>query len=231
MIFEEKIKERYSGEKGRKYHESKRSIPELAYLWVARLRVEKIAPYIKQTDTILEYGVGTGWNLAELNCKRRLGYDLSEHLEPTLKSHNIEYTEDISTIENASINIVVCHHVLEHVSNPPEVFKEIRRILCDNGKLLLYVPYEKERRYRRYNPNEPNHHIYSWNVQTLGNLVCDMGFRFINGQVQEFGYDRFAAVWAVKFGLGETGFRLIRKTILFIKPASEICIIAEKGYL
>lgn len=230
MSFEDKIKERYSGEKGKNYHDSKRTIPEPAYPWVAKLRAEKIIPYIKQTDTILEYGVGTGWNLAELNCKKRLGYDLSEHLEPILKSHNIEYIKDLNTIENDSINIVVCHHVLEHVSNPPEVFKEIRRILCDDGKLLLYVPYEKERRYHHYNPNEPNHHIYSWNVQTLGNLVCDMGFRFINGQVQEFGYDRFAAVWAVKLGLGETGFRLIRKTIHLIKPASEVCIIAEKEY-
>jgi SAM-dependent methyltransferase len=230
MTFEEKIKERYSGEKGKNYHGSKRSIPESAYSWVAKLRAEKIAPYIKQTDTIFEYGVGTGWNLAELNCQTRLGYDLSEHLEPTLKSHDIEYIKDLSIIENASINIVVCHHVLEHVSNPPEVFKEIRRILCDDGKLLLYVPYEKERRYRQYNPNEPNHHIYSWNVQTLGNLVCDMGFKFIHGEIQEFGYDRFAAVWAVKLGLRESGFRLIRKAIHLIKPASEVCIIAEKEY-
>jgi len=228
MTFEDKIQQRYSGEKGRQYHRTKRSIPDSAYQWVAKLRAAKIHPHINKTDTVLEYGVGTGWNLAQLDCKRKLGFDMSEHLEPVLQSHGIEFVKDIKNINDASIDVVICHHMLEHTGNPPEILKEIRRILGKDGKLLLFVPFEKEGRYRYFNPDEPNHHLYSWNVQTLGNLVSDMGFTIVQGKVREFGYDRFAAVWAVRLGLGQRGFRLIRKAIHLIKPASEVYIMAKK---
>lgn len=228
MTFEDKLKQRYSGEGGKRYHQSKRSVPDSAYPWIAKLRAEKIQPHISETDTVFEYGVGTGWNLAELKCKRRLGFDLSGHLEPVVRSHGIEFVKDIGDIADESMDVVVCHHVLEHTGNPPEILEQTRRILRPDGKLLLFVPFEKERRYRHYNPKEPNHHLYSWNVQTLGNLVRDIGFDIIRGEVREFGYDRFASVWAVRLGREQTGFRLIRRAIHLIKPASEVFIIAKK---
>jgi len=224
--FQDKIKQRYSADMGKAYHDTKRFIPDCAYPWVARLRAEKITPYVRENDTVLEYGVGTGWNLAELKCKRRLGYDLSEHLEPVLTSHGIEFIKDIAAVDDGSIDVVICHHVLEHTSNPPEVLEQIKRLLCRDGTLLLFVPYEKERRYRRYNPQEPNHHLYSWNVQTLGNLIEDIGFKVIEANVGRFGYDRIAAVWSAQLRLGEIGYRFIRGLIHLLKPAFEVRIIA-----
>jgi SAM-dependent methyltransferase len=227
MVFEDKIKQRYSGQSGEAYHQTKRFIPDSAYPWVAKLRAEKISPYVSESDTVFEYGVGTGWNLAGLKCKRRLGYDLSEHLEAIVQSHGIEFVKDMARIENASIDVVICHHVLEHTSNPPEVLEQIRRVLRHQGKLLLYVPYEKERRYRHYDRQEPNHHLYSWNVQTLGNLVEDMAFSVVEAKVARFGYDRFAAVWAVRLGCGELGYRFIRAAVHLAKPASEVRMVAQ----
>ncbi|MEJ2646773.1 MAG: methyltransferase domain-containing protein [Sedimentisphaerales bacterium] len=235
MTFEEKIKQRYTGSQGREYHEGKRSIPDTAYHWVAKLRAEKISSHIGRNDVVFEYGVGSGWNLAELNCEKKLGYDLSEHLAETVRLHGIEFVKDVGSVADSSADALVCHHVLEHMANPVEFFGDARRILRNKGKLLLFVPYEKEKRYRYYNPNEPNHHLYSWNVQTLGNLVTDMGFeielpagRNDKAGIRKFGYDRFSSVWAVKLHLGESGFRLIRRAIHIIKPAYEICIIAMK---
>ena len=228
MSLEDKVKQRYTGERGKAYHETKRFIPDVAYRWVARLRAEKVVGHVSEDDTVLEYGVGTGWNLAELPCKKRLGYDLSEHLQSVLESHHIEFVKDISTIGDASINVVICHHALEHTADPPRVLEQIRRILCANGRLLLFVPYEKERRYRYYDPDEPNHHLYSWNVQTLGNLVKDTGFSVMQAKVGRFGYDRFAAVWAVRLGLGEFGFRFIRGAVHLIRPAFEVRIVASR---
>jgi len=48
----------------------------------------------------------------------------------------------------------------------------------------LFVPYEKERKYRHYDSKEPNHHLYSWNVQTLGNLVEEIGFKVMEGKIK-----------------------------------------------
>ena len=228
MTFEEKIQQRYQGRAGQLYHDTKRSIPDGAYGWVARLRAEKIRPYVVEDDTVFEFGVGTGWNLAELKCRRRIGFDLSEHLEPILHSHGIEFVRDTAAIADAAVGLVICHHVLEHTPSPPQVLNEIKRVLRPQGRLLLFVPYERERQYHSYNPGEPNHHLYSWNVQTLGNLVEDMGFKVMTAGIQKFGYDRFAAVWGNRLGLGEWGFRLIRTSLHMLRPAFEVYIVAQR---
>ena len=216
----------YEGEAGRRYHEEKRAIPEAAYPWVARLRAAKLVPQIQPSDTVLEFGVGFGWNLAQLDCRRKLGHDITDFLEASLRDHGIEFARETSTLADASIDVVVCHHMLEHTLNPAAVLNEIRRLLRPEGKLLLFVPFEKERRYHRFDPTEPNHHLYSWNVQTLGNLVEESGFKLLEGKVERFGYDRFAATWAHRLHVGEAGFRLLRSSLHLIRPGWEVRIVA-----
>jgi SAM-dependent methyltransferase len=226
---EQKAERHYTGEQGRQYHENKRGIPESAYPWVARLRALKISPYIHNSDVVFEYGIGTGWNLAEINCRRRMGYDVSLFLEEKVRSRGIEFVRDTKWMENFSVDVALCHHALEHVANPPAVLQELRRMLCANGKLLLYVPFEKEARYQHFDPEEPNHHLYSWNVQTLGNLVTEAGFKVIEAKLGEFGYDRFAAASAERFNIGEAGFRFIRRLAQTFRPMREVRIVAVKA--
>jgi SAM-dependent methyltransferase len=221
----------YEGETGRRYHHEKRAIPASAFAWLSRLRAEKIRPYIRETDTVLEYGVGFGWNLAQLKCQRKLGFDIADFLEAGLTERSIEFVRDTRVLAEASIDTVICHHTLEHTLRPGDALMEMRRLLRPDGRLLLFVPFEKERRYRRFDPVEPNHHLYSWNVQTLGNLVAEMGFKLIEGNVEQFGYDRFAAVWADRLRLGETGFRFLRNGIHLIKPGLEVRVVATRPAL
>jgi SAM-dependent methyltransferase len=231
MGTEDQIKERYQGEQGRKYHGKKREIPDQAFSWVTNLRREKISPQVKPTDVVMEYGVGYGWNIAKLACNKRLGYDLAEHLAPLLEREGIQFITNTSELTDQSVDVMVCHHVLEHVPTPIEVLREIRRLLKADGKLLLFVPYEKEKRYCNYDPQEPNHHLYAWNVQTLGNLVNDCGYKIISSGVRRFGYDRFAANLAQRLRFSESGFRIIRSALHTLKPAYEISIIAIPHHL
>ncbi|MBE0537398.1 MAG: class I SAM-dependent methyltransferase [Phycisphaerae bacterium] len=229
MDFQERTEQRYKAHSGRTYHESKRSIPDAAYPWVARMRAEKIAPYVSASDTVLEYGVGMGWNLAALACKRRVGYDLAAHLEAEVREHNIDFITDLGTLATGSVDVVICHHVLEHTPDPAKVLEEMRSLLKADGRLLLFVPFEKERRYRRYDPAEPNHHVYSWNVQTLGNLVADCGFAIDEARTARFGYDRFGALWSTRLGLGDSGYRLIRRLVHVVAPMLEVRVAARKS--
>ena len=228
-MFPEPASRHYRGEAGQRYHHEKRAIPESAIPWVAQLRAEKISPHVRESDVVFEYGVGSGWNLAKLKCKQRLGFDVSEFLAPVVRAQGIEFVSDLKNISDASIDVVVCHHTLEHVLNPPEVLLEMRRVLRPNGKLLLFVPHEHEGKYARFNREEPNHHLYSWNVQTLGNLVEECGFKVVEGKIGRFGYDRFAAAWVTKFHLGEFGFYCVRNLIHILKPAFEVRIVAVKS--
>lgn len=219
----------YQGESGRQYHEVKRAIPPATFDWVARLRACKLAPHIQPDDIVLEFGVGHGWNLAALPCRRRLGFDISELVGPGLAAHGIEFIRDTRSLPDASVSVVLCHHALEHTLQPAAELAEMRRLLPPGGRLILHVPYEKERRFRHFNPAEPNHHLYAWNVQTLGNLVTDCGFTFISGRVVRFRFDRFAAVWAHRLHLGETGYRCLRAVLLTIAPEFEISLLARRA--
>jgi len=218
---------RYEGDPGRHYHESKRAVPDAAYPWVARLRAGKLARHIQAGDTVLEFGVGYGWNLAALHCRRRIGFDVAAFLAPDVQARGLEFVAETASLADGLADVVICHHTLEHVAAPLAVLEEIRRLLRPAGRLLLFVPFEKERRYRRFDPREPNHHLYSWNVQTLGNLVADAGFRVVEAGTGRFGYDRFAANWACRLHAGEAGFRLLRAILHTLRPAREVRLVGE----
>jgi SAM-dependent methyltransferase len=219
--------EHYRGEAGQRYQQQKRAVPEPAVPWVANLRAKKFQPFIKSTDTVVEFGVGLGWNLANLQCLRRIGTDLEDFLPPALKA-DIEFIAPTEAIPNDLADIVICHHVLEHVENPPTMLREARRVLKTDGQLLAYVPFEKEGRYRHFDLAEPNHHLYSWNVQTLGNLVDSQGFVLQKCELGEFGYDRFASKLALRFSLGHNGFRLFRRLVHLLRPGLEVRLVAKK---
>jgi SAM-dependent methyltransferase len=225
----EQAQRHYRGEAGRRYQQHKRAIPDSAVAWVARLRAEKLSPSVRPTDVVLEYGVGLGWNLAALPCRRKIGFDVGDFLESSVRALGIEYIAETKTIADGTMDVVLCHHTLEHVPDPPAVLREIRRLLAPAGKLLLFVPLEREAKYNHFIPDEPNHHLYSWNTQTLGNLVRELGFDVAEAGTGEFGYSRFAAVWASKLRLGENGFRGLRRLLHLVKPAREVRLIAVKS--
>ena len=227
----EQAQRHYCGDAGRRYHQIKRGIPKQAIPWVGRLRARKFSGFIGANDVVLEYGVGNGWNLAALRCRRKIGFDVADGVEASVCALGIEFVADTKLIAEASADVVLCHHTLEHVLDPPEALKEMRRLLAPQGRLLLYVPLERETRYERFRRDEPNHHLYSWNVQTLGNLVEETGFKVTEAGVGEFGYSRFAAVWAAKLRLGEGGFRFARRMLHTIRPAFEARVIAVKNPL
>jgi SAM-dependent methyltransferase len=218
----------YRGEAGRRYQQQKRAVAPAAFPWVSRLRAAKFQPFIRPSDTVVELGVGLGWNLAELKCARRIGTDLEDFLPPELKASGVEFAADSKTLANELADCVICHHVLEHVPNPPEFLLEARRLLKPGGVLLLHVPFEKEGRYRRYNSLEPNHHLYSWNAQTLGNLVAAQGFAIESAGVGEFGYDRFSARLATHLHVGEAGFLFARNAAHLLRKGLEVRIVARK---
>jgi SAM-dependent methyltransferase len=228
MLLMQQTQRHYQGEAGRRYQLNKRGVPDCAVPWIGRLRAEKLARFIRPADVVLEYGVGLGWNLAALKCGRKLGFDVADFLEPAVRALGIEFVADTKNISDGTVDVVICHHTLEHVADPAGVLAEIRRVLVAGGKLLLYTPLEREAKYNRFAPDEPNHHLYSWNTQTLGNLARECGYEVAEAGTGEFGYSRFAAVWAVKLRLGEHGFRGLRRLAHLFKPGREVRIIAVK---
>jgi SAM-dependent methyltransferase len=218
----------YQGDAGRRYHEVKRGIPAPALPWVARVRAEKFAPYIRPADVVLEYGVGLGWNLAQLRCSRKIGFDVADSAAEKVRALGIEFVSDIGAVPDQTADAAICHQTLEHLIDPFEALRQLSRILRPGGRLILHVPWERERRYRHYDPLEPNHHLYTWNAQNIGNLVALAEFKIQEVRVAAYGYDRFAASLACRFHLGEQGFRLVRRGLIWLRPLREVELIAGR---
>ncbi|MDB6052515.1 MAG: hypothetical protein JWN25_38 [Verrucomicrobiales bacterium] len=218
----------YQGEAGEAYHEIKRAIPSVALPWIAQTRGEKIEPFISPDQSIMEYGIGYGWNLARLQNREKTGYDVTEKLREAVEALGIRFVTSTTAIPEKSYDVVLCHHMLEHAIDPAAELGEMHRLLKDGGKLLLFVPYEKEGRYRVFNREEPNHHLFSWNPQTLGNLVEVCGFELRQAEVKQFGYERFAAKKAIQLNLGQAGYRWIHRVAHLFKPAKEVFLAATK---
>lgn len=219
----------YQGEAGRRYHEIKRGVPEAALPWIARLRAAKIQPHVRPDDSVLEYGAGAGWNLVALHATRRIAFDVSEFLRPEVEQRGLEFAGDTRSLADGLADVVICHHALEHLLAPPTALAEMRRLLKPTGHLLVWVPFEDEWRHRRFTRGEKNHHLYSWNPQTLGNLLEECGFHAVNVRLARYGWDRFAAAWAIRLGVGEASFRLLRRSLVLLRPLREIAVQAVKA--
>lgn len=219
----------YRGQPGREYHGKKRGLRPECLDWVMAHRAAKFQQYVRPGDVVCELGVGTGWNLGRLNCARRIGVDPSDFLKEPLAVLKIEWLEKIELVPDAVADVTICHHALEHVLEPAATLRQIARILKPGGRLILHVPWERERRHARYRAADPNHHLYTWNAQNLGNLVSVLGYRIEALAVRRYGYDRFAANTAARLRLGQPGFRLLRTLLIGLRPLHEVELICRRG--
>ncbi|MHB1086343.1 MAG: methyltransferase domain-containing protein [Minisyncoccota bacterium] len=210
------------------YRERSLHVESELYDIVARARASKFSPWIAPKMRVFEFGVGTGLNLAALRCRARVGYDVCPLAQQGMRSR-IQFRWETMSIRSGSFDAVICHHVLEHLPEPWKALSEMRRLLVKDGLLLLNVPHEVERRYRRYDASIGNGHLYSWTPQTLGTLLAGAGFSVERVGVQPFGYDRFAARVVGQLGLRDAAYRALRKALLLARPRYEIAGVFRKN--
>lgn len=218
---------KYSGRAGADYHESTYKSTEFIQSAVARLRVEKFQPFVKETDTVLEYGVGKGYNLIALRCREKVGYDVAEYCRAQVEPWGIYFSSDIEEVLKwqGRFDVVICYHVLEHVPNPTQELSRIWQVLKPAGRLLLCVPFEPQRRYRKFNPSTPNMHLFAWTTQSLCHLLLSTSYKIEQAKVYPFGYERILTPLS-RFGFYtyKMGLWLAR----LVRPYYEIRVVAGK---
>jgi SAM-dependent methyltransferase len=206
---------------GSEYHGA-RQLPEKLENWISNVRADKLRSYIQPADRVLEYGVGFGWNLARIECAEKVGFDLTPGLRSAVESKGICFVQDEAALPQRHFNKIICHHVLEHVRSPVECARRIGRMLQPSGELLLFVPFEREAKYRRFSNLDKAHHLYSWTLASLARLLEQAGFSVGCLRVERFRFDRFAAVLAGRLRGGEQFYRLLRWSGMRILPEYEI---------
>lgn len=91
---------------------------------------------------ILDYGCGAGQFVEELNS---LGFVNTRGYDPFLpnevtQTDKLYLTNNLNALKTKHWDIITLNHVFEHLQESMQVLQNLRRLLKDNGKLILRFP-------------------------------------------------------------------------------------------
>lgn len=139
-----------------------------------KIKVNMFRPYIKDDMTVVEFGSGGGYLLANIQAKEKMGIEINDAARAAAKEIGIDSVKNIGEISDDYADIIISTSVLEHVENPFGVLCKLRNKLKDGGKIVFHVPNESCK--TEYQKSEINNHLYTWNCLTLGNLFKAAGY-------------------------------------------------------
>jgi len=172
----------YAGPQGDAYHRERHKefidSAELGEAWAAYLHLTYF-PDIAKEAKFLEVGAGLGTNLLSLK-------DVADvyAVEPSKEAREHCSSKGIRTVasleelpKGVSFDYVMLRHVLEHLPEPRKMLTDLQPFLAKDGKLIVALPVESP--VAAPNGNDIDHHLYSWNRQTISNLLTDCGYRVV----------------------------------------------------
>jgi SAM-dependent methyltransferase len=143
----------------------------------ARINAHKFEALISPHDTVVDFGCGGGFLLANLNCRRRIGIEINPIARRHAAELGVECYASAEELPDGIADVIISDHALEHVPYPIDALRTLRRKLKLGGALSICVPIDNWRRDRRYDPADQNHHLHTWTPQLLGNTLFEAGFK------------------------------------------------------
>ena len=140
----------------------------------------KFEAFVRDTDTVLDFGCGGGFLLRELSARRKIGVEPGPQAAETARHNGVELYTSSAEVPNNSVDVVISNHALEHTLHPLTELKTLLAKLKPNGKIVVVVPCENIG--YSYRPNDINHHLFSWSPMCLGNLLTEAGFRVLESK-------------------------------------------------
>lgn len=95
---------------------------------------------------ICDFGCGKGSFLIDTieKTKKSFGVELQQDYLMELNKKNIECSDNISNIDDNSLDSCFMFHVLEHLEDPIFHLKSIRPKLSSGGKIIIEVPHARD---------------------------------------------------------------------------------------
>lgn len=156
---------------------------------IKRFAVERIniLKKYKKKGLLLDFGCGTGWFLEEARKHYEvMGVEYSDTLRGWLKKKlSISSFKDAKEIKK-KFDIITAFDVIEHVPNPLNFLKNIKKKLKKNGIILIYTPnidslgfsYLKEKN----NLLCPPHHLFYFNKKSFEFMCKKANMKIIETQ-------------------------------------------------
>lgn len=182
---------------------------------------------------VLDVGTADGLMLSKLqkifHFKKAIGIDVSEELlkENTDKTIDLRIGDaEKLDFENNSFDIVIATAVIEHISNPKKFVRESKRVLKENGVLIITTPnqfFDKIATKLNYYPDENDHNI-TFDIKKLSSLVQSeglilvLGKRFMFFPFFRFPFEDKIENFLVFFGLD---FLMVNQLVVFKKTKTD----------
>ena len=139
---------------------------------------------LKPNSPILDIGCGMG--AAFLRQMEQLGYQNLLGIDPYL-DRNVDISASLRLRRRAvreldgTFDLVTLHHVFEHISEPADAMRDIKRILAHAGTLLIRMPTVTSYAWRTYGVNwvqlDPPRHLHLFSSKSIALLAKNTGFR------------------------------------------------------
>lgn len=136
--------------------------------------VGKFVSFLKPDDRVVDFGCGGGYLLAQLPQREKRGIEVSDSARATAHANGITALASAKDLPDGWADVVISNHALEHTLHPLAELKELRRVLRPGGRIVFVVPNEGV--FRRWDPADVNHHLYTWAPLNLGHLFTEAGF-------------------------------------------------------
>lgn len=158
------------------------------------LLLDKIIRF-KRGGHILDVGAGVG-TLLSVAARRGFivqGVEVSEWASAFAREEKgldvLTGTLEDARLETEAFDVVVINHVLEHVVNPQALLAEVRRILKNDGLLVIGVPNISSimavLRGGKWQYLRPKEHIWHFTPGTLKRLATEAGFAELYFEARE----------------------------------------------
>lgn len=148
------------------------------------------APRKPNEIKVLDFGMGWGhWaHMAAAHGLQAFGAELSARRIQHAQTKGIKVITDIGKIEADSFNFVNCEQVMEHVTDPLGILKELARLVSPGGIVRIAVPPGdgmmeaiKAKSYRiEKGPIQPLEHINCYSSAAIAKLATLSGLRSHN---------------------------------------------------
>lgn len=134
-----------------------------------------------QPASVLDVGAGLGWLLALVDCRHKSAVETSAMATAALEMHGVQCYDRLVDVPSNSQDVVITHHVIEHMLDPVCQVNHMRRALHPGGRLVIATPDFMspcaKRFGARYRMLHDATHISLFSLDGLLRMLRDLAFR------------------------------------------------------
>lgn len=144
---------------------------------------------------ILDFGCGPGWILSSLDNKwDKHGVEISKYASQYASKYAKIYNGSIETYKEEKFDVILMYHVIEHLTDPLSIIKQIYTKLKPGGYLVMGTPDFDSGAARRYGEkfrllHDPTH-ISLFSNDSMHRFLRDNGFK-----INKVEYPYFDTEW------------------------------------